>query len=327
MTPIFYKNFWNIIGKDLISVVQHFFEEGRLSKAINHTFISPIPKKQAANKVEQFRPIMLCNVAYKVVTKILASRMREILAKIIHLSQVAFIPNRSITDNCIINHEIMHYLRLKKGKCGLMAIKIDMAKAYDMVEWNILMHILHLHGFNDKFCNLILECISIAFFLVLVNGSPAGFFSSSRGLKQGDPISPALFTILSDLLSRMLSNAEASGKISGIKISRTSPRISHLMYAEDLVIYCKANIEEATEVVKCLTKYCECTGQRINWDKSMVHFSSNVLAADQRDLCHSLSMKECTHSSTYLGNSFFQFGKRKEAFKGILEKLHNRLSG
>lgn len=195
MTLIFYKRFWNIIGKDLIMAVQHFFEEGKLSKTTNHTFFALIPKKPAADRVELFRPISLCNVAYKVVTKVLTMRLRNVLSNIIHPLQAAFVSKRSITDNCIINHELMFYLKSKKGKTGFMAIKIDMAKAYDHVEWEILLHILRLHGFNKKFCNLIKECIATPYFSVLINGSPTGFFPSSRGLRQVDPISHVLFTI------------------------------------------------------------------------------------------------------------------------------------
>lgn len=111
----------NIIGKDLVMEVQQFFEEGKLSKATNHTFITLIQKKKktAADRVELFRPISLCNVAYKVVTKILAARLRNILTSIIHPLKAAFVPNRSIIDNCIINNEVMFYLKSKKGSLVL----------------------------------------------------------------------------------------------------------------------------------------------------------------------------------------------------------------
>lgn len=200
-----------------------------MCRAINHTFLALIPKWKSADKVDQFRPIALCNVAYKVVTKILATRLRTVLTQIIHPSQAAFVPNRSIIDNYIINHEIMHYMRTTKGKTGVMAIKIDMAQAYDMVEWTVLRHILQLHGFSDKLCCLVSECISTPQFSVLINGAPTGFFPSSRGIRQGDPISPALFTIISDLLSRILAESKRARNLSGIKISCTSPLISHLI--------------------------------------------------------------------------------------------------
>lgn len=103
---------------------------------------------------------------------------------------------------------------------------------------------------------MIKECLSTVHYLVLVNGMPNGFFPGFRGIRQGDPLSPALFTLLAHLLSRILPRAEDVGFISGVKISRSSPRITHLMYADDLVIYSKAHTSEAIEIKKCLDLYC-----------------------------------------------------------------------
>lgn len=134
MSPIFYKKFWSIIGFDVIGDVHKFFEGGLMCRAANHTFLALIPKRAAANRVEQFRPIALCNVIYNIITKIIAERIKGFLDKIIHPSQSAFVPKRSILDNIIINHKMMSYLNSKKGKNGFMAVKVDMTKAYDMVE-------------------------------------------------------------------------------------------------------------------------------------------------------------------------------------------------
>lgn len=263
MSPVFFKTYWSIIVVDVINAVQNFFSTGKLNKAVNHTFITLVPKRLAANKVELFRPIALCNVIYKLITKILSSGLKGLLVDIIHLNQATFIPNQSISDNCIINHEVMFYLNSKQGKTIFMAIKVDMAKAYDMVEWATLITILHNHGFCTRFCDLLIECLSTAQYFIIVNGSLCGFFSASRGIRQGDPISPALFTLLSDFLSRILARAENSRCLSGVKISRGSPCVTHLMYANDLFIYCKANEAEAQEGVKCLQLYCDWTGQQI----------------------------------------------------------------
>lgn len=135
---------------------------------------------------------------------------------------------------------------------GCMALKIDMAKAYDQVDWSFLKGILLLHGFSPHFVDLIFNCSSIPSYSVLLNGSPHGHFKASRGIRQGDPLSPALFTIFFNVFSRLLTKAKSEGKIHGVKMSRTSPPISHLMYADDLTIYCRANIEEVSEVAKCL---------------------------------------------------------------------------
>lgn len=122
MSPIFYQAFWNIIGTDVASAIREFFESGRMSRAVNHTFLALIPKRTTANRVEQFRHISLCNIIYKIITKIIAGRLKGHLDTIIHPSdQTAFVPHRSILDN---NHEVMSYLNSKKGKNGFMAIKV-----------------------------------------------------------------------------------------------------------------------------------------------------------------------------------------------------------
>lgn len=204
-------------------------------------------------------PIALCNVVYKVITKILASRLKDHLNDIIHPSQAAFIPSRSILDNIIINHEIMGYINSRKGRQWYMAIKVDMAKAYDMVEWDILHSIILAHSFSPVLGSLIHHCVSSVHFSILVNGSPCGFLSNSRGIRQGDPIA-----VLTDLLSRILSRVEGVGRLKGITILRSSPHITYFMYADDLVIYCKATPKDAKEIKECLNLYCQWSGRCIN---------------------------------------------------------------
>lgn len=150
----------------------------------------------------------------------------------------------------------MHYLNSKTGKNGFMAIKVDLAKAYDRVEWTMLQGILHNFGISEQFIKLVLACISSPRFSVLLNGSPFGYFEAKRGIRQGDPMSLTLFTIFSDLLSRILEKVDSDGKISSIKVARTSPKITHLMYTNDLIIYCKANKAKANEVYSSWQQYC-----------------------------------------------------------------------
>lgn len=190
MSVIFYKHYWGIVKETTIKEVHVFFKTSYLRKSSNHTFITLIPKSENAHRVDQYRPIALCNVIFKIITKILASRLRNVLDLIIHPSQAAYIPNRSIGDNIIVNYEIMHYMNRKKGKTGFMTIKIDLAKAYDKVEWIVLTHIITCFGFADKFIRWIQECINTAQFSILINGAPYGYFQGGRGIRQCNPISP-----------------------------------------------------------------------------------------------------------------------------------------
>lgn len=140
---------------EVVDEVQKFFNLGYINSAHNHTFLALILKMQGAPKVDQFKMIALCNVFFKAITKIVAERLRPMLMDIIHPNQSAFIPQRSISDNIIINHEIMHYMNDKKGKSDFMTIKIDLAKASDRVEWGILNVILRNMGFDEECCKLI----------------------------------------------------------------------------------------------------------------------------------------------------------------------------
>lgn len=301
MTVVFYKTYWAIVGPTVIQAIHDVFQTRQLPPSFNSTFLALIPKTAHACRVDHFRPISLCNVVFKVITKLIVGRLRGLLETIIHPSQAAFIPHRSIGDNSIINHEVMHYLNGKHGKHGYMAIKIDLAKAYDRVEWTPLLHILKLLGFSQEFRDLIFACISTPKFSVLLNAAPYGYFSSQRGLRQGDPMSPALFTILADLLSRLLAREEVVGRLNGVKVSRSSPKITYLMYADDLVIYCQAKLEEAVVVKRCLQHYSDWTGQEINFSKSSIHFSRNVNRRLRRDLCHVLCLSECDHTGNTSG--------------------------
>lgn len=233
LPPLFYKSFWKITRRDLILAVQHFFTHGFLLKSLNHTFIALIPKTKKAAHVDQFRPISLCNVTYKVISKIIANRLKPLLPNFIFPFQMAFVPGRNIHDNNIISHEIMDYLHKKKGKKGFMAIKVDLTKAFDKVEWFLLANTLTNLGFCKIFVDWFLQCITTSSFSFMINGAPFGMLKPSRGIRQGDHLSPFLFVVYTKILSRMLAYHENLGTFKGVKISRTAPAISHILYADD----------------------------------------------------------------------------------------------
>lgn len=321
MTVTFFKQYWGIVGSVVITSIQFVFQTCLMPASFNHTFLTLIPKAAHVSRVDHFRPIALCNVVYKAITKILAGRIRGLLMDLIHPSQAAFVPHRCIGDNVILNHEIMQYFHSKQGKRGYMAIKIDLAKAYDRVEWDVLLHVMSLLGFGDSFCNLVRLCVSTSKFSLLINGSPYGFFTAQRGLRQGDPMSPALFTFIAEILSQLLHRAELAGHISGVKVSRTSPWISHLLYADDLIIYCKATRGEAACVARCLQTFCEWTDQVVSLHKSSIHFSRNVGQHVRSDLCRQLGMSECDHKGLYLGLPYCNFKSKTAAFREVEERL------
>lgn len=149
----------------------------------------------------------------------------------------------------------------------------------------------------------------------------------SRGIRQGDPLSPFLFVLYIEILSRMLNNEENLNNFKGIKISRTSPSISHLLFADDLVIFCRASIEDAQCIKRVLNSFSSWTSQHPNNDKSMIHFSSNTDPQTKLDILNSLGFKECNHKSKHLGLPFCHPPSRKASFTYIMDRISNNLSG
>ena len=199
---IFFKHYWKIVGSQVVTVVQSFFREGWLLSQMNHTFITLIPKKQGANNFNQFRPISLCNFYYKIISKILVNRLRPLLPKIIDPSQAAFVPGRWIGENVALAQEIVHSFKQSKKRKGSVGFKLDFHKAYDSLEWTFILRVLKVVGFDQKVINLIYQCISTVSFTLLLNGSKSSSFSPSRGIRHGDPLSPYLFILCSEVLAK-----------------------------------------------------------------------------------------------------------------------------
>ncbi|GJR11656.1 putative reverse transcriptase domain, reverse transcriptase zinc-binding domain protein [Tanacetum coccineum] len=164
-TAGFFKDTWDIIGADVIKAVSEFFTNGRLLKELNHTIIALIPKVNTPARVNDYRPISCCNVLFKCISKIIANRLKDSLERLVSPNQSAFVP-------------------------------VDIQKAYDTVDWNFLRVILIGFGFHERMIAWIMECVTTTSFSISINGLLHGYFKGKRGLRQGDPLSPYLFTLI-----------------------------------------------------------------------------------------------------------------------------------
>ena len=184
----FYQQFWNDIKDSVIQEVKQFFRTGVMPTATNHTNICLIPKITRPQSMSDFRPIALCNVSYKIILKILVGRLKIHLSSIITENQAAFIPGRNIMDNVIMAHEMLHSLKSRRRWANsYMAVKTDISKAYDRLEWKFLRDVMVYMGFDMKWIGWIMRCVESMSFSVLVNGSPSGHIAPTRGIRQGDP--------------------------------------------------------------------------------------------------------------------------------------------
>lgn len=193
---------------------------------------------------------------YKVISKCLVNRLRPILDDIISETQSAFIPGRMITDNAIIAFECFH--KIQNGRAGHdshCAYKLDLAKAYDRVDWSFLEGVLVKTGFNSKWTNWVMQCVKSVRYSVRCNGDLLEPFVPSRGLRQGDPLSPYLFLFVADGLVTLLKKEISDGNLTPIKIARNSPGISNLLFADDSLLFFKASVDQAKVVKKVLEMF------------------------------------------------------------------------
>ncbi|GJT28157.1 putative RNA-directed DNA polymerase, eukaryota, reverse transcriptase zinc-binding domain protein [Tanacetum coccineum] len=255
-TAAFFKEAWEIVGHDVINAVKEFFTNGKLLKELNHTYIALIPKVQIPMKVTDYRPISCCNVIFKCISKIIANRIKNSLKVIISPNQSAFVPDRSITDNILLTHELMHNYHLDRGdpRC---AFKVDIQKAYDTVDWNFLKAALTGFGFHEKMILWIMECVTTTSFSISLNGSFHGHFKGRRGLRQGDPLSPYLFTIVMEVLTLMLRRRVRDNENFTYHRFCSEMELINLCFADDLFLFSHGDVLSAQCIMDALDEFKE----------------------------------------------------------------------
>lgn len=182
---------------------------------------------------------------------------------------------RQIHDNIVVAQEVLHYLKIKKGKKYDLALKVDMNKAYDRVEWGFLQAVLIQLGFHKTWVEWVMECVGSVSYFLTVNGKSSKSFSPSRGLRQGDPLSPYLFLLVLDVLSRLIHLGINSNVLCGIKMSK----------------HCLIDLVNCINLFELIQVFCDASGQRLNMDKSSVIFSRNTPVELRKTIIEELKVK------------------------------------
>ncbi|CAA7048764.1 unnamed protein product [Microthlaspi erraticum] len=268
-TAEFFISCWNFIGPEVIAAVKEFFRSGKILKQWNATSLVLIPKVTNAVSTKDFRPISCLNTVYKVISKLLASRLQQVLSSVISHSQSAFMPGRLLAENVLLATEIVHGYNRRNIDPRAM-LKVDLRKAFDTVRWDFVEATLKGLHLPQKFIDWILECISTPTFSVVVNGQSSGFFKSTKGLRQGDSLSPYLFVLTMEVFSRLLKSRFDSDYI--VHHPRTSElKISHLMFADDVMIFFDGSSSSLHGISETLDDFSSWSGLCMNQEKTHLY--------------------------------------------------------
>ena len=262
----FYQFSWDLVKEEVWEIVEESRKTKRILKAFNATFLTLIPKEQGATAPDKFRPISLCNVILKIITKVIANHLKSLLPSLISSEQTGFVEGHQILDGIILAYEMIH--SLKHTKSPGMLLKVDLVKAYDKVDWKYMKEVLSAYGFSHDWVKWIGNLTSSAFFSILVNESPSDPFSPSRGLRQGDPLSPFLFILLAEGLGRTLKEKWRTSELRGIDLHNSQIAQTHQQFVDDTMLMGITSVREERVIKETLEEFNKASGLEINKGKT-----------------------------------------------------------
>lgn len=320
--PAFFQRCWETVGNDIFLEGKRWLEEGVFLSDLNNTNVVLIPKVDTPQTVRDLRPISLCNVVYKIVSKVLSNRLKSVLPGLVDKAQSAFISGRAIQDNVIIAFEAIHAMKNKRmGVRGDVALKIDISKAYDRVDWGFLEAVLRKLGFSERWVGWMNMCVRSVNYSILVNEDMVGPIIPARGFRQGDPLSPYLFILCTERLSAVLNTANGNGTLHGIRVCRNAPPISHLMFADDCLLFCRATVTECARLKQVLEDYEAASEQAINFEKSGLFFSRNIDEDRRQVIRNILGVFQPLNTGRYLGLPSLIGREKRAIFNYIKDRL------
>jgi hypothetical protein len=262
----FYQICWDVLKDDLMAMFECFHRGELPLFHLNYGTIILLPKKENAIQIEQYRPICLLNVSFKVFTKVGTNRVSKIAENVVQPTQTAFMPGRHILEGVVILHETIHELH-RKNLDGVL-FKIDFEKAYDKINWSFLQQALRMKGFDPTWCNWIEDSTRKGSVGIRVNNDIGHYFQNQKGLRQGDPLSPILFNIVADMLAILIARAKEDGQVAGLIPHLVEGGLSILQYADDTILFMEHDMDKALNMKLVLCIFEQLSGLKINFHKS-----------------------------------------------------------
>ena len=319
----FFKTAWSVIRNDFIVSVQSVFKYGFLPKGVNSTILALIPKKLDSLEMKDYRPIACCNVLYKVVLKLLANRLKKLLPRMIQENQSAFVQGRLLMENVLLASELVkdYHKDTVSPRCVL---KIDISKAFDSVQWSFVLGSLRALGFPEKYIHWIELCITSPSFSVQVNGDLAGYFQSSRGLRQGCSLSPYLFVLCMNVLSLKLDKAMVERKF---KVHPGCQKLSltHLCFADDLMVFVEGSKDSVQGALSVFEEFEVWSGLSISVEKSTIYMAG-VSVDEKRSILTNFEFAEGELPVRYLGLPLMTQAMRTQDYYPLLEHIKSKIN-
>lgn len=304
-----------LLRGNFLLVVHEFFRNGRLLKQFNHAAIALIPKSKHALETKDFRPISCCNVFYKTITKIIANKLAAVIPNIIDSAQGAFLEERLMSDNIMLTqHLIKRYDR--KTSSPRSMLMVDIRKEFDSISWDFLLNLLPMLVFPPSMICWIKECTTTATCSISLNGKMHGFIKSKRGLREGDPLSPYLFVLAMEYLSRMI-KAIAANQNFNYHLKCDKIGLTHLPFADDIS---RGDVESVSLLYYTLVQFGKFSGLKLNLSKSQI-FNAGVPNAEILEMQYITSFSLGEFPVRYLGTPLV-YGKMKAChFTPLLERI------
>jgi hypothetical protein len=253
-------------------------------------------------------------------------RLRPILNNIIGPYQSSFLPGRGTYDNSIVLQEIVHFMWRSKKKKGYVAFELDLEKAFDNVNLEFLCSCLQDFGFPDITIKLIMHCVTSSTYSILLNGNKMHPFKPTHGLRQGDPLSPYLFILFMEKLSIAINNYVHQGDWDPIRMSATSPHLSHLLFADDVLLFTKAKKSQIKFIKDLFDHFSKASGLKINLSKSRAFYSSGIPHRIIQNLTSISGIRSTTSLDKYLGFPILKARAKKSDFHSVIDKMHTILA-
>ncbi|XP_075109246.1 uncharacterized protein LOC142181032 [Nicotiana tabacum] len=260
-----------------------------------------------------------------VISSVVHERLVKFLPSLISEEQAGFVKGRNIVENILLTQEIVTDIRLRTKVGPNVILKLDMTKAYDRISWLFLTKVLRKMGFTERLIGIVFGLVSNNWYSILINGQAHGFFKSSRGIKQGDLVSPTLFILAAEALSRGLNALHTNLYFCGFGMPKWSPKINHLAYADDMIIFSSSDETSLMLIMQVLKAYENESGQLVNKTKSAMylHHLTDMEVVSKVERITGIDRND--FPIIYLGCPIFYARRKLEFYQPLITKVMDKL--